>query len=288
MTEIIRTQAGFVQKYNMENIEVQPTTISSEVPQSNLQPTNTPSKPKNSRIIFIGLALILFGILLGILAGRFLPMSNIVENTTPTPTIEVSVTPTPTADPTANWTTVNLKNCSTRHTDFEYTLKVPSDWTFKKVQENTGRTVSSLTNKLGSSLEINRDTAGIGSVICTDGGVIDNPFNTQITTQNGCFWSADSKVKTYGAQYTIGHQFGSFVFRSTGVEKTLLDQILSTFKFTNSEITIIKPSSGSTIQSPVTITGTAPKGWTFEAMITIVIEDSNHKKIAGGGVSTTR
>lgn len=52
------------------------------------------------------------------------------------------------------------------------------------------------------------------------------------------------------------------------------------------EIILSEPFSGSAIQSPVMIKGTAPKGWTFEAAITIIVEDAQRKKISGGSFPT--
>jgi hypothetical protein len=52
------------------------------------------------------------------------------------------------------------------------------------------------------------------------------------------------------------------------------------------EIIITEPASGSAIISPATIIGSAPKGWTFEGVLSILIEDSQHNKIAGGSVLT--
>jgi len=76
---------------------------------STLPPT-TPGKQSNAiKILLVGLALILFGVLAGILAARFIPMSGSLEQTpitptvtiTTTPTVTVSVTPTSVATPTA-------------------------------------------------------------------------------------------------------------------------------------------------------------------------------------------
>ena len=53
---------------------------------------------------------------------------------------------------------------------------------------------------------------------------------------------------------------------------------------TSSEIIITEPATTSAIKSPVTIKGTAPKSWTFEGVLTVLVEDIQHKTIAGGPV----
>ena len=75
--------------------------------------TTVPSSSSSSgflRIFFIGIALILFGILIGVLAARFLPMSSTeVPAVTPTPIITITpsltpeVTPISTASASANF-----------------------------------------------------------------------------------------------------------------------------------------------------------------------------------------
>jgi len=75
-----------------------------------------PPHPKSSGILktfFIVIALILFGILIGVLAARFLPMYDNSALPTPTPsitpipTVEITplLTPTPSMDETVNWKT---------------------------------------------------------------------------------------------------------------------------------------------------------------------------------------
>ena len=106
------------------------------MPQPNLtptQPTSLPSQvaPSSSnhsgfaRIFFTGLALILFGILIGVVAARFipLPVNNPNPITTPTPTISLTPSLTPVVDPNdiSNWETYT-------NTDFNFTFKHPSDY----------------------------------------------------------------------------------------------------------------------------------------------------------------
>jgi hypothetical protein len=52
------------------------------------------------------------------------------------------------------------------------------------------------------------------------------------------------------------------------------------------EIIISEPATLSAVKSPLKIIGTAPKGWTFEGILSIIIEDSQHQKIAGGSILT--
>jgi hypothetical protein len=128
---------------------------------------------------------------------------------------------------TTNWNTVNMEGCSIRHTDFTYEIKTPGGWAISKTQNDQNRTVYTLDGGENINIEINCDTAGIGGVICVDGGVIDTPFKIDSFSQNGCYW----KTKPETAHYTVDNPFGSFVFSIEGVEKLLLDQILSTFTF---------------------------------------------------------
>jgi len=89
----------------MENPETATAPVVSEVKQTDPQSIQTPPPPK-PRPFFIGLVLILFGVLIGIFVSRFLPM--------PGTSVTPAVTPTPiaTADPTADWKTYTTKTFS--------------------------------------------------------------------------------------------------------------------------------------------------------------------------------
>ena len=116
-----------------------------------------------------------------------------------------------------------MKGCSAQHADFEYSMKIPDGWVASKIQEDQYRSVYKLTEGQQASIRINCDTAGVGAVICVNGG-------ERMTY--GCFWTSDPNTKGYGAQNEMQNPFGVFVFTTLGVEKSLLSQILSTFQFT--------------------------------------------------------
>jgi hypothetical protein len=95
-----------------------------------LSSPQTPTSPSSSKksgflkTFFIVTALILFGILIGVVAARFLPMSETAITPTPTITISPSLTPTPTVDETATWQTYT-------NATYSYSFKYPSDWTLE-------------------------------------------------------------------------------------------------------------------------------------------------------------
>ena len=151
-------------------------------------------------------------------AFQYIQLKKQITTVAPTPI----PSPTSTPDETTSWETINMKGCSTRHTDFQYSIKTPDGWTISKNQDNQYRTVYKLTGETNKSIEINCDTAGVGDVICIDSG---EQF------QYGCFWTSDPNTKGFGAKYNKNNLFGTFVVTTYGVEKSLLTQILSTFKF---------------------------------------------------------
>jgi len=67
-------------------------------PATPIPETVTPAKPKSGflKTFFIVIALILFGILIGVLAAKYIPMPSATITPTPTPTPTVLLTPTPT------------------------------------------------------------------------------------------------------------------------------------------------------------------------------------------------
>jgi len=137
--------------------------------------------------------------------------------------------PTSPPDPTTNWQTLNMSGCSTKATNFGYTLKVPPSWTSSSKQESLYQTKYKISLDENTYISLTCDTAGIGSVICVDGQT-DNPFSYK-TGANGCYPANE----TENAQYTLDNPHGSFVFYAHGLKKSALDQILSTFQFTDTE-----------------------------------------------------
>jgi len=150
------------------------------------------------------------------------------------PTIQVP-SPTPQTEPLMSippdWKTITMKGCSTRNAVFEYSLKTPNSWVFLKTQDDRYRTVYELSDEQNKRIKINCDTVGIGSVICVNGGEVDFPFQIGGPSKDGCYWTSDPNTKGYGAAYNLFNPFGAFVFTAYGIEKSLLDQILSTFQF---------------------------------------------------------
>jgi hypothetical protein len=89
----------------MDNLPLQPPVSPISVPSQ-----DTPITPKKSNVlnlIFVSLALILFGVLVGVVSARFIPLPRTAVVPTPTPTI--AITPTPTIDPTTGWNTYTGK-----------------------------------------------------------------------------------------------------------------------------------------------------------------------------------
>lgn len=81
------------------------------------------------KTFLIVIALILFGILIGVLASRFVPMTeSSTAIATPTPTVAITPvgleTPTPTIDVTADWKTYT-------NTTYGYSFKYPNMWTLE-------------------------------------------------------------------------------------------------------------------------------------------------------------
>ena len=141
--------------------------------------------------------------------------------------------PIPTPTPVVNLQTYSLKGCGTRHPGFGYNINVPNGWTFYRTENNENGTVYQFLDGNNSTIKINCDTAGIGGVICVNNGVRDNPFKISVNQQDGCYWTPIVEPKvSYGAEYNVKNPYGYFVFTVYGVERTLLDKILSTFKFT--------------------------------------------------------
>lgn len=127
---------------------------------------------------------------------------------------------------------LSMAGCSTKNPSFGYSIQNPQGWTSVKTQDDVSGTTYRLSGTNGESITINCDTAGVGSVVCINGGVVDYPFSINNSEKDGCFWTAGGNGKQE-AQFNVKNSLGTFVFGSNGVDKTLLDQILSTFKFNN-------------------------------------------------------
>jgi hypothetical protein len=132
--------------------------------------------------------------------------------------------------PSIEWKTITLKGCSTENPKFMYEIEIPKVWNYTSLENNQYRTNYRLTNN-DSFIEISCDTVGVGSAVCSDDKV-DNPFKILNAIQNGCYWEATPSGTPYGAEYHLKNQFGTFLFTAKGVDKQLLDSILSTFKYT--------------------------------------------------------
>lgn len=145
--------------------------------------------------------------------------------------IKLTPTPTPTAAPIpADWKTITFKGCNTKNSNFTYKIKTPKAWNSTLSENNEYRTNYRLTNS-NAYIEISCDTMGVGSAVCSDDKV-DNPFKISNAIQNGCYWESTPTGTPYGAEYHLENPFGTFLFTVYGVDQQLLDQILSTFKFT--------------------------------------------------------
>ncbi|MCL4384448.1 Gmad2 immunoglobulin-like domain-containing protein [Patescibacteria group bacterium] len=69
---------------------------------------------------------------------------------------------------------------------------------------------------------------------------------------------------------------------------SLITKVIDSFRFTADvpPVVILAPPVGSKVTSPLTVTGTAPRGWTFEGVLRIYVEDSRHQPLAGGPIYT--
>lgn len=115
-------------------------------------PTDSPPSPESSsffRTLLAGIALILLGTFIGVLAARFIPMTSdtilplpdnsltptptVIEETI-TPTIEITPIPIPTATPSAllnlKWNMMTVKSPLTAFSD--YKIYYPTTWTIKE------------------------------------------------------------------------------------------------------------------------------------------------------------
>lgn len=200
----------------------------SPAPTTPLQAPATPSSSKKTgflKTFFIIIALILFGILIGVLASRFLPMPSSTITPTPTPTVTISVTPTasPSAviDETADWLT--YKNTLSR-----YTFKYPSNWKVLDLSEGTQVEVYYQPDKTITVGEIMIEkTTKVPTNIAqyteakTIGGVAAKCLTDKTTTKTICYLEID---KTNQISIAITKD------QDPNYNQTL-DQILSTMNF---------------------------------------------------------
>jgi hypothetical protein len=116
--------------YRPEPMSQEP--VSPPIPQIQPQPATTaPSSSKSGgflRLFFIGLVLILFGILIGVVAARFLPIPNASVVPTPTPTVIItpSVTTAPIVTPVSTQSS-EINKSATGSSSIKYTCPT-SGW----------------------------------------------------------------------------------------------------------------------------------------------------------------
>jgi hypothetical protein len=91
--------------------------------------------------------------------------------------------------------------------------------------------------------------------------------------------------------FIVSNNFG-YILRSANVADnfTEVNQILSTFKFTDSATSgpeVTSPVSNSKVVNPLTVIGTVPAGWMFEGVFPIKLVDANRKLIVQGQAKET-
>jgi len=203
-------------------------------------PPITPPKPFPFLLILLSVIVVLLLSSTAYLAYQNMQLTRQLIQLQNAPTSLIAPAP----DPIKNWKTVDMMGCGTKNNTITYSIKTPDDWAATQAKTDTTKTVFNLSPALPVHLELRCDTAGIGSVICVNGGTVDRPFGPS-ATQDGCYWTSDPTTKGFGGQYTLKNSIGSFVFTAYGVEKTLLDQILSTFKFLDQpKNTYVCPANG--------------------------------------------
>src|SRR4030042_5409856 len=172
----------------------------------------------SSKIILL-IAIVLIIIIIGA-GGAYLSLNSksksqpIVQNPTPI------LTATPTLDPTANWKTYTDK--------IGYSIKVPTSWTIEEVvRENFSCTF--LTEEIAKAMTICFSTEKFLNVwpeYASESGkmkITINGYDAYENTINpGAFFLLNSKGEFASIQGSL-------------LDKKVFGQILSTFKFTNSE-----------------------------------------------------
>ena len=145
----------------------------------------TPPQPKKSgflKTFFIVIALILFGILIGVIAVRYIPLSKPVVIPTPTPTIVVapSSSPSATLGDTTNWQTYT-------NSSYEYSFKYPQNWDVKESSLAGGESAVEVDTKEKIALIESRK-------IDTEGSVF--PFSIMVRTSKPNYLSDDFELVT--------------------------------------------------------------------------------------------
>lgn len=251
----------------------------------------TPVK-QNSKLPIISMAIF---ILLSLASVAFLYYQNqqlkrMLLSYQPQPSSTPSVQPTP--DPTAQWKLISRKN---------WEFKVPNDWNYLECNDElifsgqkieTDQIIDCAFDSSPGSIQIGR-TSGQNKVkIPTNTNPAVNPLVSEKTTM-----MVDGKAATrqkesisdgpgQGVRVYVYVEFTGYTDIITLHEidkREIFDQILSTFKFTDQKAdgpVIVTPLANSKITSPVTISGTIPKSWTFEANFVIEIQDKNRNVIA--------
>lgn len=145
-----------------------------------------------------------------------------------TPTLPISSTPT------IEWKPVNLSGCNTKNTDFSYSLNIPLGWSVSQEENDENRTTYKISQDQNTYISLSCETAGIGGAICLDDNQPGINFSTDFLVNGikvrGCFWSSGENNQPQ-ALIKMPNPFGFFIFDTQGINKSLLDQILSTFKF---------------------------------------------------------
>jgi len=146
----------------------------SDIPQ--VSPTDQ-GKVNGVRSVVIGLALILFGILLGVLASKYIPIKFTSQTPNPTPTPSLSITPTPSSvvEETPGYKNLEFPK--------EYlSLKYPQDWSIKIESKDIGG-IYSLTSPNKFTLTFWLGADGLGGA-CFEDCQIHNVKNSVIDVLN--------------------------------------------------------------------------------------------------------
>lgn len=219
-------------------------------------------EPKKTHGVFfplIGCVILMVGIAIGLLVGKYIYTSK----PTLSPTVSVSPTPVSIADPTANWKTyINKK--------YGYQIKYPSNWKSTET-DDPGLGDGPLTYTIIVSDAVSLKDSGYVNIAvdrnlswnqftknATQQGFQDykfNGLNAMIFKKDGYDTSINLNLPTDKLITTV-----TYGFSHDNSDKETIDQILSTFKFTG--IPVTPTSSPTPSQSKLPKYNYAiPSGW---------------------------
>lgn len=195
-------------------------------PAQNLTPTSSKSFLSNKILLPVVILLLIFAA-----GGTYLAL-----NSKPKPQPYVSKiiptsAPTPTPDPTANWKTYRSKS-------FRFSIKYPPTWSIKTELGNLGG--KNTENTLINDSEINRSNNSRISIYGNFQGELCGERNFSCTEQDtylgGLKWRRWIYTDSREVYYLNFYHYASnvldeiVIFTNPRDQKTIVDQILSTFK----------------------------------------------------------